>query len=84
MKQKVKPRSHLIIIVIFNCFTCLRSGHIASKCSNRRTIVMKEHKYIEFESDEFKKDEIPPFDNYSDVEYLVDRETLMIRRTPNV
>jgi hypothetical protein len=45
---------------------------------------MKEHKYIEFESDEFKKDEIPPFDNYSDFEYLVDRETLMIRRTPNV
>jgi hypothetical protein len=42
---------------------------------------MKEHKYIEFESDELKKDEIPPFDNYSDVEYLVDRETLMIRRT---
>lgn len=45
---------------------------------------MKEHKYIEFESDEFKKDEMPPLENYSDVEYPVDRETLMIRRTTNI
>lgn len=40
---------------------------------------MKEHKYIEFKSDELKKDEMPPFENYSDVEYPIDREILMYK-----
>ena len=62
------------------CFKCLRSRHIASQCPNKRIMVMREHEEIESESDKFKEDEMPLFQNYSDIEYLVDEEeTLMIK-----
>jgi hypothetical protein len=35
-------------------------------------------------SDKYKEDEMPPLENYSDVEYLVDKEVLVIRKSFNV
>ena len=66
------------------CFRCLGSEHIASQCSNKKIMFMREHGDIKFESDKFKEDEMPPLEDYSNIEYLVDRETLMIWRTLNV
>jgi hypothetical protein len=42
-------------------------------------MVTREHEKIESESDKFKEDEMALFQNYSDIEYLVDEETLMIK-----
>jgi hypothetical protein len=35
-------------------------------------------------SDKYKEDKMPPLENYSDVEYLVDKEVLVIRKSFNV
>jgi hypothetical protein len=42
-------------------------------------MVMREHEEIESESDKFQEDEMPLFQNYNDIEYLVDEETLVIK-----
>jgi hypothetical protein len=34
--------------------------------------------------DKYKEDEMPPLENYSDVEYLVDKEVLVIRKLFNI
>jgi len=66
------------------CFRCLVSEHIASQCPNKKIMVIREHGDIESESDKFKEDEMPPLEDCSNIEYLVDREALMIWRTLNV
>jgi hypothetical protein len=53
------------------CFRCLRSGHLASQCPNKRIIVIKEHEDIESESDKSKEDEMPPLEDCSDVIYYL-------------
>jgi len=35
-------------------------------------------------SDKYKEDEMPPLENCSDVEYLVDKKVLVIRKSFNV
>ena len=45
---------------------------------------MREHEDIEFKSEKFKEDEMPSHEDYNDVEYPIDRKTLVIRRTLNV
>jgi len=35
-------------------------------------------------SDKYNEDEMPPLENYSDVEYLVDKEVWVIRKSFNV
>ena len=60
------------------------SEHIASQCLNKKIMVMREHRDIESKSDKFKENEMPPLEDCSNIEYLVDREALMIWRTLNV
>jgi len=62
----------------------LTSEHVVLQYPNKRIMVMREHEDIEFKSDKFKEDEMPPHEDYNDVEYLIDRKTLVIRRTLNV
>jgi hypothetical protein len=47
-------------------------------------MTIKEHRDIESKSDKSKKDEMPPLEDYNNVEYLVDKEALVISRTLNV
>jgi len=47
-------------------------------------MTIKEHRDIELKSDKSKKDEMPPWEDYNNVEYLVDEEALVIKRTLNV
>lgn len=48
------------------------------------TIVMKEHGEIESKIDKLEEDEMPSFEDCSDVEYPVDEEALVIRKSLNV
>jgi hypothetical protein len=47
-------------------------------------MVMREHKEIEYESDKSEDDKMLALKNYSDVEYLINRKVLVIRRSLNV
>jgi hypothetical protein len=47
-------------------------------------MTIKEHRDIESKSEKSKKDEMPPLEDYNNVEYLVDKEALVISRTLNV
>jgi hypothetical protein len=46
-------------------------------------MVMREQRKIEFENEKSEEDEMPPLKNCSDMKYLVDGETLMIRTSLN-
>ena len=48
------------------CFKCLRKGHIASQCPNRR--VMLTLGEVESESDKSESEEMPPLVHCSDEE----------------
>jgi hypothetical protein len=52
--------------------------------SKKRTMVIREHREIEYESDKSEDDKMLALKNYSDVEYLINREVLVIRRSLNV
>ena len=60
------------------------SGHITSRCPNKRTIIMK-HCEIKSKSNKFNVHEMSPLDDCSDVEivYLVEGEALVIRHVIN-
>jgi len=45
---------------------------------------MREHREIEYESDKSKDDKMLALKNYSDVEYLINKKVLVIRRSLNV
>ena len=47
-------------------------------------MVIREHREIEYESDKSEDDKMLALKNYSDVEYLINREVLVIRRSLNV
>jgi hypothetical protein len=47
-------------------------------------MVVREHREIESESNKSEDDKMLAFKNYSDVEYLINREVLVIRRSLNV
>ena len=42
---------------------------------------MKEYEEIESKSDKCEEDDMVQFDDFSDIEYLVNREALVIRRS---
>jgi hypothetical protein len=47
-------------------------------------MVVREHREIESESNKSEDDKMLALKNYSDVEYLINREVLVIRRSLNV
>ena len=47
-------------------------------------MVVREHREIEYESNKSEDDKMLALKNYSDVEYLINREVLVIRRSFNV
>ena len=47
-------------------------------------MVMRKHGKIEYKSDKFEKDEMPPLEDYSNVKYLVDEKALVIKKSLNV
>jgi hypothetical protein len=61
----------------------LGNEHITSLCPNKRVMVMREQKEIEFENEKSEEDEMPPLKDCSDVKYLVDGKILMIRTSLN-
>jgi hypothetical protein len=61
----------------------LGNEHITSLCPNKRVMVMREQKKIEFENEKSEEDEMPPLKDCSDVKYLVDGKILMIRTSLN-
>jgi hypothetical protein len=67
-------------------FRCLEIGDIVSQYPNKKVMILKDHDDIEYESDRFEEDEMPPFKYYSDedVEYSVEGEYLDITHTHNV
>jgi hypothetical protein len=67
-------------------FKCLRKGHIASQCPNRRVMLTKDNREVEYESDKFESEEIPPLVDCSDEEivYPIEGEALVIRCALNM
>jgi len=65
-------------------FRCLGSGYIDSQCPNKMIMVIRKHGDMKSEIDKSKEDEMPPFEDCSDVEYPTDRKILVIRGTFNV
>ncbi|KAK5775363.1 hypothetical protein PVK06_043247 [Gossypium arboreum] len=63
------------------CFKCLERGHIASQCSNRRTMVMSASGEIESEDEKEKESDTPVSDEEGDLEYAVEGEILVIKRS---
>jgi hypothetical protein len=47
-------------------------------------MVMREHREIESESNKSEDDKMLALKNYSDVEYLINREVLVFKRSLNV
>jgi hypothetical protein len=63
------------------CFRCLRVGHIASQCPNKRTMIARVNGEVETES-ESNANQIPLLEDAcdDDVEYPVEGESLVARR----
>jgi hypothetical protein len=47
-------------------------------------MVIREYKDIKSKSNKYEEDEMPPLEAYSDIEYSINEETLVIRRSLNV
>jgi len=66
------------------CFKCQGLGHYASKCANRRVMILRDDGEIVSTSEESDCDEMPPLKNASDLEYAVGDKVLVIRRSLSV
>ncbi|XP_016732311.1 uncharacterized protein [Gossypium hirsutum] len=62
------------------CFKCLRRGHIASQCPNRRTMVLRADGEIETEDEEEKESESAS-EVEEDVEQPMEGELLVVKRS---
>ncbi|KAL4284496.1 hypothetical protein GQ457_16G022130 [Hibiscus cannabinus] len=61
------------------CFKCLGRGHIASQCPNKRVMFLKDGGEIESEQDEEVESE-----DHEDLEYAVDGEVLVVKRSLSI
>ncbi|XP_042415186.1 uncharacterized protein LOC122004349 [Zingiber officinale] len=62
------------------CFRCLGSGHIASQCPNKRTMIMLDNGEIETEEEDEGNESTPSVEDTSDVELAVDGRALVVLR----
>ena len=67
------------------CFYCLGFSHIALQCPNKNVMVMKANNEVETDEED-EEEKMPPLEDADDVyvEYLVEGETLVVRRTLNI
>jgi len=75
LKGEVQPKRNRDI----KCFKCQGFGHYASKCANRRVMILRDDGEIVSTSEESDCDEMPLEDG-GDLEYAVGDEVLVIRR----
>ncbi|XP_042386562.1 uncharacterized protein LOC121978260 [Zingiber officinale] len=61
-------------------FRCLGSGHIASKCSNKRAMIMLDNGEIETEEEDEGNESTPSVEDTSDVELAIDGQALVVLR----
>ncbi|XP_016733955.1 uncharacterized protein [Gossypium hirsutum] len=64
------------------CFRCLGRGHIASQCPNRSAMFIKDDGEIESEGEQ--KEELYEPSNEEELEYVVDGDVLIIKRSLNL
>jgi hypothetical protein len=80
LKGEVQPkRNHDI-----KCFKCQGLGHYASKCTNRRVMILRDDGEIMSTSEESDCNDMPPLEDASNLEYVVGDKVLVIRRSLSV
>ncbi|XP_042446416.1 uncharacterized protein LOC122031363 [Zingiber officinale] len=62
------------------CFRCLGSGHIASQCPNKRSMIILDNGEIETEEEDEGNESTPSVEYTSDVELAVDGQALVVLR----
>jgi hypothetical protein len=80
LKGEVQPkRNHDI-----KCFQCQGLRHYASECANHRVMILRDDGEIMSTSEGSNCDDMPPLEDASDLEYVVDDKILVIRRSFSV
>ncbi|XP_042465780.1 uncharacterized protein LOC122048251 [Zingiber officinale] len=62
------------------CFRCLGSGHIASQCPNKRSMIILDNGEIETEEEDEGNESTPSVEDTSDLELVVDGQALVVLR----
>ncbi|XP_042404734.1 uncharacterized protein LOC121994921 [Zingiber officinale] len=62
------------------CFRCLGSGHIASQCPNKRSMIILDNGEIETEEEDEGNESTPSVEDTSDVEFAIDGQALVVLR----
>jgi len=75
LKEEVQPKRNCDI----KCFKCQGLRYYASECANRRVMILRDDGEIVSTSEESDCDDMPPFENVSDLEYAVGDKVLVIR-----
>jgi hypothetical protein len=64
------------------CFKCQGLVHYASECPNKRVMVVKDDRFIEFASKKSNYDDMPPIEDINDLEFV--KEALVVKRSLSV
>ena len=67
LKGEVQPKRNCDI----KCFTCHGLGYYASECANHRVLILRDDGEIVSTSEESDCDDMPPFEDASDLEYAI-------------